>query len=90
MQNNKIFLITLLLINIHLFLSSKAISKELFNFKIKEIQITQNGNLFKGFEGGEVNSNDGVLINAEYFEYNKSDTLLISQGDVVLNDTKKK
>ena len=29
-----------------------------------------------------------LFINAEYFEYNKSDTLLISQGDVVLNDTK--
>ncbi len=90
MKNSNFFLIIFLFINIHALTSTSAISKELFNFKIKEIEITQNGNLFKGFNGGEVTSNDGVLINAEYFEYNKFDSLLLSQGNVKLNDTKKK
>ena len=32
---------------------STLLSDEMFNFNVSDIEITQNGNIFKGFNGGE-------------------------------------
>ena len=64
-------------------------SNELFNFNISEIEITQNGNIIKGFNGGEASTSDGVKIKAKDFEYNKLLTLLIAKHNVELRDIKK-
>ena len=65
---------------------STLLSDEIFNFNVSDIEITQNGNIFKGFNGGEAFTNNGVSIKANKFEYNKKTSLLISNGDVELQD----
>ena len=87
MRDNKKILIFCLLI-CSLFISIGKAS-ELFNFKIKEIEITQNGNLIKGFKGGEANTDDGISIKANYFEYDKSSTVLKTEQNVRLVDNKR-
>ena len=87
-MKNKFFNLFLILF-INLFLNSNANTKEIFNLDVTEIQITQNGNIFKGSKGGKAFTNDGVSIKAENFEYNKMLSTLISDGNVELRDTKK-
>jgi len=64
-------------------------SQEIFNFNVTNIEISENGNLFKGYDGGEANTNDGVKIIADMFEYNKLNTILRAEGNVFYEDTKK-
>ena len=65
---------------------SKVYSEELFYFNVAEIEITQDGNLFKGYGGGEAFSNDGVRIKAKSFEYDKILTTLIATDNVEFSD----
>ena len=83
------FLLILFYLFANLFISSNLKSLEIFNFNVSEIEITQNGNLFKGSNGGEAYTNDGVSIEAENFEYNKITTVLVATGNVILKDSKK-
>ena len=50
-------------------LIGKTAAEEQFNFDITEIEILENGNLFKGIKRGTITSNNGIIINADYFEY---------------------
>ena len=87
MKNKIKYFIKLILVN--LFLIVPVSASEIFNFNVSNIEITQNGNIFKGYNGGEAFTNDGILIKAENFEYNKDLSTLISEGNVQLQDTKK-
>ena len=42
-----------------------------FNFDVTEIEILNEGNLFKGLKRGTVTTNDGLIITANEFEYDK-------------------
>ena len=42
-----------------------------FNFNVTEIEITDNGNFFKGLKRGTVTTNDGIVLDADEFDYNK-------------------
>ena len=87
MKNKFIYIFIYILIN--LFFTSNLNSKDIFSFNVTEIQITQDGNLFKGYNGGEAFTNDGVSITAENFEYNKITNILIAKKNVRLVDKKK-
>ena len=87
MKNKFLYFSVIFFLN--LFLSSSAHSREIFNFDVTEIEISQNGNIFKGIKGGKAFTNDGISIKAENFEYNKILTTLISDGNVELRDSKK-
>ena len=69
-MKNKIFLyfavLCLSLIN-----TNFSYSNEVFKFNVSEIEITQNGNVFKGYNGGEVLTNNGLKIEAEKFDITK-------------------
>ena len=69
MKNKFIKLIIFIFINVNLLISN-AIAQEQFNFDITEIEIQENGNLFKGIERGTITTNDGLSIDADKFEYN--------------------
>ena len=88
-MKNKLFKILSYLI-ISLFFSLNLNSEELFNFNVSEIKITQDGNLFQGFGGGEAFTNDGISISAENFEYDKIDNFLIAKKNVEFIDQTKK
>ena len=87
MKNKFIYISIYIFIN--LFFTSNLNSKDIFNFNVTEIQITQDGNLFKGYNGGEAFTNDGVSITAKNFEYNKITNILITKKNVKLIDKKK-
>ncbi|MDA7825483.1 hypothetical protein N9A20_01260 [Candidatus Pelagibacter sp.] len=58
-----------------------------FNFNVTELEITENGNIINGINGGVVNSkNDEIIITADNFKYNKLTTLLEAEGNVRLVD----
>ena len=60
-----------------------------FNFDVSEIEITDDGNIFKGLKKGQVQSNDGLILNANSFKYNKKLNILEASGNVEIKDTTK-
>ena len=88
MKNNiyfKIFSIFVLIIVFAL----KA-NAEQFNFKVKEIEILDNGNLFKGSNRGIIETENGITIEADNFVYNKISNILKASGQVKIDDQENK
>ena len=83
MKNKKIIFIT-----IFFFFKFLSISvAESFNFDVTNIEITNNGNFFKGLNRGNVTTDSGqTTITANTFEYNKISNILIAEGEVVIED----
>ena len=69
-----------------IFLVSNAFSNEQFNFDITEIEITDKGNKYKGIKRGTITTNDGLVMVADEFEYNKSSNILKARGDIEIFD----
>ncbi|MDA8766040.1 organic solvent tolerance protein [Candidatus Pelagibacter bacterium] len=61
---------------------------EVFNFDVTEVEIIEEGNKFLGKNGGTATSNDGTVIKANNFEYDKLRNILIAIGDVEIDDKK--
>ena len=69
------------------FLSFNTLSEEQFNFDVTEVEILNNGNKFIGKKKGTITTNDGVIIDANTFEYDKLSNILYASGNVKVNDT---
>ena len=66
---------------------SFASSNDNFDFNITEIEITNNGNFFKGFKRGIIETNNGeTIITADTFEYDKITNILKVNGNVILEN----
>jgi LPS-assembly protein len=85
---NKIYFFLILII-FTFSMEQKINSAEQFNFDVTEIEILENGNLFKGLKRGTISTNDGIIINANQFEYNKILNKLDATGNVEIIDTNK-
>ena len=83
MINN--FLKTVLIIFFYLF-STNGYSVEKFNFDITEVEILENGNVYKGEKRGTVSTDDGIIVDADQFEYDKRSKILNAYGNVIVND----
>ncbi|MDA9880726.1 organic solvent tolerance protein [Candidatus Pelagibacter sp.] len=68
--------------------SSSIYAAEVFNFDVTEVEIIKEGNKFLGKNGGTATSNDGTVIKANNFEYDKLRNILIAIGDVEIDDKK--
>ncbi len=66
--------------------SFKSYGTEQFNFDITNVEILENGNLFKGTEKGVITTENGIVINADNFEYNKIQNILTANGNVKIED----
>ena len=55
---------------------------EQFDFKVSEIEILNNGNLFKGLNRGIIETDNGVIIEANNFVYDKLLNILNASGEV--------
>ena len=53
-------------------LISNANSSDQFNFNVTEIEILDEGNIYKGLKRGIITTNDGIELEADEFEYNKA------------------
>ena len=83
-RNILIFFILIILIN---FPATKANDEIVFD--ITELEITNNGNLIIGKKNGKALLNDGSVITAENFKYNKLTDILEVNGNVEFeNETK--
>ena len=65
---------------------SKAYS-EGFKFDITEIEILNNGNLFKGIKRGAIKADNGIIIIADKFIYNKLTNIIEAEGKVKIEDS---
>ena len=62
-------------------------ANEQFEFNVKEIQVTNEGNLFKGLKRGSAYTNNkNTIITADIFEYNKITNILKATGNVKIED----
>ena len=87
-MKNKILynFISVLLVN---FLFLAANGNEQFNFNVTEIEILNNGKIIKGLKKGTVETNDGVIISADTFVYDKLSNILNANGNVEIIDSNK-
>ena len=60
---------------------------EQFDFRVKEIEILNNGNLFKGLKRGIIETDTGTIIEADKFTYDKILNILYANGEVKIQDT---
>ena len=67
-------------------LSFNVNSSEQFSFDVTQIDILENGNKFIGNKRGTITSNDGIVINADKFEYQKKLNILKANGNVKIID----
>ena len=83
MKNKLQFLLFLIFI---IFFNLEVKSQDQFDFDVTEVEILDKGNKFFGNSKGTIKSNNGVIINANQFEYDKNLNLLIAKGEVELQD----
>ena len=83
MQNRLLIIFLTLLMNI--FNQNNAVAVEQFTFDVSEIEILNNGNIFKGLNRGQITSDNGFTINADEFEYNRNSNILNARGNVKIN-----
>ena len=70
-----------------LIINFNVIAQDQFNFDVTEIEIVENGNKFIGNKKGIISTNDGIVITANKFEYDKKLNILNVTGDVEIKDT---
>ena len=83
-SNFKFFIINILLIIF--LLTTKLYSVEQFNFDVAQIEITENGNKYKGLKRGKVIADNGLIIEADRFDYNKLTNIFNAFGNVKIDD----
>ena len=64
-------------------------ANEIFNFNVSEIEISDNGNKIKGLKRGKISTNEGLIIDADNFEIDKTLNLLIASGNIKIRDKEK-
>ena len=57
-----------------------------FNFDVKEVEILENGNIFKGLKRGKATTTDGITIEANTFTYNKTTNIFRAKGNIIFTD----
>ena len=85
-MKNKIYIIIVFFV---LFFKSLIVFADDFNFDVTKIEVYENGNLIKGLNGGKVTTSTNLEIVANYFEYDKTTTLMKAFGNAILIDTNK-
>ena len=77
-------LIFFLIINYFFF--NNVFSNDQIIFDVSEIEILEGGNKIIGKKRGTIKTDEGVIINADNFEYDKNKNILKANGNVSVND----
>ena len=85
MKNNFKKIIIIIFINI-INLNFLAEAIEQFEFNVTEIEITNNGNKFKGQNRGQITAENGIIIYSDNFTYDKTVNILNADGNVEIYD----
>ena len=76
----------IVLVFLFFFTLNNTYASEQFTFNVTEIQITENGNKFIGTNRGRIQSDNGIIIKADEFIYNKEQNILTASGNVQIED----
>tara|TARA_B100000989_G_scaffold257336_1_gene206850 strand:+ start:5609 stop:8218 length:2610 start_codon:yes stop_codon:yes gene_type:complete len=76
----------IIIIILTIFHSNILFGQEQFNFDITEIEIKENGNKFLGLKRGTITTNNGIVIDADKFMYDKVLNILNAEGNVKIID----
>ena len=87
MKNKSLLLFSILLI-IQTF-TFKLMASEVFNFDVTEVEILDDGNKFLGKKRGTATNEDGTVITADNFIYDKLLNILEATGNVIVFEPKK-
>ena len=82
-MQNKIIIIFVIFFNLIIF---NVYSIDQITFDVSEIEILDGGNNIIGKNRGSINTNDGVTIEADKFEFDKIKNILKAQGNIKVND----
>ena len=82
-MSNKIIIIFIIFFN---FISFKVYGDDQINFDVTEIEILDEGNKIIGKNRGTITTNNGIIIDADNFEFNKITNILKAQGNVKIKD----
>ena len=74
-MKNNFFLNYILIFLFSLVFTNLVKAQDDFIFDVTEIEILEKGNLFKGLKRGIIKNNEGIIIEADKFIYNKLQTL---------------
>ena len=80
---NKIVIIFIIFFNLVIF---KAYGDDQISFDVTEIEILDKGNKIIGKNRGTITTNNGIIIDADNFEFNKITNILKAQGNVKIKD----
>ena len=84
MKNRIILIVAIILLFFKLTLLQAS---EQFNFDITEVEVTKEGNFFKGLKRGTATTNENqTIITADIFEYDKITNILKAKGNVIIED----
>ena len=83
MKNN--YIRSFLILIACLFFSLSLLADD-FDFESTEVQVSNNGNIYKGSDGGSVTSDKGLKITSDSFDYNKLTNILEAHGNVIIFD----
>ena len=84
MKNKFIFYLLFSILQFLNFVNAFAVDGFIFN--VTELEISDNGNLYKGLKKGKVSSSNGIIINADEFIYKKNSNELKATGNVEVVD----
>ena len=72
----------IIIVFLFIFTFNNSHASEQFTFAVTEIQITENGNKFIGTNRGRIQTDNGIIIKADEFIYNKELNILDASGNV--------
>ena len=75
-MRNKIVIIFLIILN---FIFFKAYGDDQISFDVTEIEILDGGNKIIGKNRGTISTNNGIIVKADEFEFDKTENILKAQ-----------
>ena len=82
-MQNKILIFFLIIFNLFIF---KVYSNEQITFDVSELEILDGGNKIIGKNRGNITTDNGITIEADKFEFDKSKNILKAQGNINVKD----
>ena len=83
-MKNKLSIIFVLIIS-NLFIFNTESNSQI-SFDVTEIEILDGGNKIIGKNRGTITTNNGIIIKANEFEFDKIKNILEAQGNVIIED----
>ena len=83
MKNKFIIILLVLILKLNFY---SLVASDEFIFEVTDIEILENGNLYKGNNRGKIKTNKQIEITSDNFEYFKEANLLKSYGNAQLTD----